>query len=207
MIPVTIGFLDFKPIDVANTGLPDHLDTGSIVPGVELRLGPRENWMLIPSAEFGIATDRSSEATTYIASTGVRSVADFEAGRFALVLGNEALYSRVDPRNDLPPDDFFSFESCFEARHGMGFSIHGLEADYGLYAMQDLYFGDPRFPLRHAEASGVDDQYEVGVTFGTKQPAKLWMIGLPRLGIGYRFAPDISVLRLVIGTPAPSLER
>jgi len=143
MIPVTIGFVDFKPLDVASTGLPDHLDTGSIVPGVELRIVLRENWMLMPSAEFGIATDRSSEATTYISSTGVRSVADFNAGNFGLALGNEALYSRVDPRNDEPADAFFSFETCLEARHGMGFSIHGLEADYRLYALQDLYFGDP----------------------------------------------------------------
>ncbi len=161
----------------------------------------------MPFAELGMAADRSSEASAYVISTGVRSVADFTAGRFGLALGNKAIYGRVEPRGDAPADDFFSFETCLEARHGMGWSIRGHETDYGLYATQYLHFGDPHFPLRHADAASVDDQYEVGVTFGTKEPAKLWKIELPRLGFGYRFAGGISVFRFVIGTPAPSLER
>jgi hypothetical protein len=35
-LPFTIGFLDFKPQDVVETGLPEQLDSFSFVPGLEL---------------------------------------------------------------------------------------------------------------------------------------------------------------------------
>jgi hypothetical protein len=206
-MPVTIGFIDFKASDVAATGLPSNLDTASFVPGVEFRLRARENWLIMPHAEVGIAEDRTSAASAYVSGVGIRSVADFAAGRYRLTLGNELLYVRVDPRDHQPADDFASFETCIEARHGMGFSIRGFRADYGLYVSQYLYFGDPHFPLGRDGRASVDDQYEIGVTFGTEQEAKLWKVGLPRLGFGYRFAQGISVFRFVIGIPAPSLER
>jgi hypothetical protein len=35
-LPVSIGFVDFKPRDVVDSGLPEGLDTVSIVPGIAL---------------------------------------------------------------------------------------------------------------------------------------------------------------------------
>jgi hypothetical protein len=206
-LPLTIGFIDFEPIDVKDKGLPSDLDTVSFVPGIELLLRARENWLLMPYVEAGIAEDRAGDASAYVAAAGVRSVADFTAGRFRLALGNEAAYARVNPREDQPDDAFASFETCLEARHGMGFSIRGREADYGLYATQDLSWSNPSFPLRDTDPASFNDQYEVGVTFGTREPLEVWKIGLPRLGFGYRFANGVSVFRFVIGIPAPSLER
>jgi hypothetical protein len=89
----------------------------------------------------------------------------------------------------------------------MGFMAWGKEADYGLYAIFDLQYGDPKFPIEHADRARLEDQYEVGVTFGRTEPAKLWRFELPRLGVGYRFASGVSVFRFVIGIPAPSLAR
>ncbi len=206
-LPVTIGFYDFQPRDVVDSGVPQHLDTASFVPGLELRFPVRENWMLMPYAEAGIAVDRSGDAAAYVYTAGVRSVADFTSGRFRLALGNDAVYTRVDAGSEQPGDDFAAIQACLEARHGMGFMAWGKEADYGLYAIFDLQYGDPKFPMEHEDRARLEDQYEVGVTFGRTEPAKLWGIELPRLGFGYRFASGVSVFRFVIGIPAPSLAR
>jgi hypothetical protein len=206
-LPVTIGFIDFKPIDIDKTGLPDDLDTLSFVPGLEVRLLLGDRWRLTPWVEAGVAKDRASDTGAYVSSVAIRSLADFVPGRFRLALGNELLYTRVDPDGDEPDGDLTSFETCFEARHDLGFSIFGEEAEYGLYAASYLSWNDPRYPIDEADPLEVDDQYEVGVTFGTREPLRAWGIRLPRLGVGYRFAEEVSVWRFVIGIPAPSLER
>ncbi len=206
-LPVTIGFIDFRPRDVVESGVPQHLDTASFVPGVELRFPVSGNWLLMPYAEGGVAKDRTGEATARVYTAGVRSVTDFAPGRFRLSLGSDAVYSRVDAGTEAPGDDFAALQVCLESRHGMGFDVGHREADYALYATFDLQYGDPRFPIEHADRARLDDQYEVGVTFGRVEPAKIWGVELPRLGLGCRFAGGIAVFRLVIGLPAPALER
>jgi len=207
-LPVTIGFFDFQPRDVVESGVPQHLDTLSFVPGLELRFPVRDNWLLMPYVEAGMAADRTGETRAYVYTAGVRSVADFTSGRFRLTLGDDAVYTRVDAgAGEQPGDDFAAIQVCLEARHGMGFSAWGKEADYALYATLDLQYGDPHFPIDHEDRSRLDDQYEVGVTFGRAEPAKIWGVELPRLGFGYRFASGVSVFRFVIGLPAPSLAR
>src|SRR5262245_45699425 len=53
--PLTFGFYDFKAADVLDTGVPKHLDTVSLVPGLEFRLMAAENWLVKPYFEAGIA--------------------------------------------------------------------------------------------------------------------------------------------------------
>ncbi|MGQ0835770.1 MAG: hypothetical protein ACT4O5_12790 [Gammaproteobacteria bacterium] len=44
-------------------------------------------------------------------------------------------------------------------------------------------------------------QLEPGVIFGTRPGWRVWRVPLPRIGLGYRFAGDLSGWRLVIGAP------
>jgi hypothetical protein len=44
-------------------------------------------------------------------------------------------------------------------------------------------------------------QYEFGITFGWREPRRLWNIPLPRVGIGYRFGSSLDVVRIVFGAP------
>src|SRR5262249_55490165 len=160
-----------------------------------------------PYAEYGLAKDRSGDASAYVSSAGVRSVADFDAGNFRLALGNEALVANVNPTGDADSDTFGSLETCLEARHDMGFSVKGRAVPYGLAGPVSSSWHPPDSPRRAAGPLAFEAQYEGGVTFGTRAPAKLWGMGLPRIGFGYRFAQNLSVFRLVIGIPAPSLRR
>src|SRR5512134_3864622 len=51
--PVTFGLLDFKPVDVIDTGLPESLDSLSFVPGVAVDVTLRPGWQLEPFVEAG----------------------------------------------------------------------------------------------------------------------------------------------------------
>jgi hypothetical protein len=72
-LPVSIGFVDFKPRDVVDSGLPQGLDTISIVPGIALDIDIVDDWQLEPFAEAGIARDRECEIDQRVYSLGLRS--------------------------------------------------------------------------------------------------------------------------------------
>src|SRR5512140_2778000 len=42
-LPLTIGFVGFKPIDIVDSGLPQHLDSISFVPGLEADVRVRDD--------------------------------------------------------------------------------------------------------------------------------------------------------------------
>ena len=42
---------------------------------------------------------------------------------------------------------------------------------------------------------------EFGFTFGTTPKVKLWLIPLPRIGLGYRWGPNTRGIRLNFGFP------
>jgi hypothetical protein len=41
----------------------------------------------------------------------------------------------------------------------------------------------------------------MGVVFGTRPALRLWKVPLPRVGLSYRFAGDLSAVRIVLGAP------
>ena len=47
----------------------------------------------------------------------------------------------------------------------------------------------------------IDDQYELGLTFGTDPAPSLFGLALPRLGIAYRWGEGLSQWRFNLGFP------
>ena len=204
--PMTIGFYDFEPMDVLDTGLPDNLDTVSLVPGLEFRVPARKNLLLKPFFEAGVAREGSQDLAVAIYSFGLRTFAGFQSGRFDIDLGNGILWSRIDPEGDHLSDAFGSFQTSAHARHLMGVRLASHELEWGLYGSAEVYLDEPDFPLPNPDGD-VSAQYEVGATIGAREPYKIWKIKLPKLGIGYRFGPGTDAVRFVIGTPTPVLKR
>jgi len=118
--PVTVGLYDFKAVDVLETGVPEHMDAASLVPGLEFRVPVLKDWLLKPYMEAGVGKEHSGGADFRIASGGVRSLADFRPGNFTLARGNTLGYAGVEPTGDRPADDLVMFETGLEARHSLG---------------------------------------------------------------------------------------
>ena len=204
--PMTVGFYDFEPMDVIDTGLPDNLDTVSLVPGLEFRVPARKNVLLKPFFEAGLAREGSQDLVVAIYSFGLRAFTGLRSGKFDVDIGNALLWSRIDPEGDAPKDSFESFQTSVRARHGMGVGFQGHELEWGLYASGELYLDEPDFPLPNPDGD-VSAQYEVGATLDVREKLKIWKFKLPGLGIGYRFGPGTDAIRVVIGTPTPLLKR
>jgi hypothetical protein len=200
--PVTLGFIDFEPIDVVHTGLPQSLDSLSFVPGLTLDIAIAPRWRLQPFVEAGIASDRASDLDQNIYAVGVRSLYDVSHGSTDWQFYDEALHTVVEQRSLDRTDDFTRLRLGVTARRPFDVAGDGRRADYLVYGFADLFPDAPDSPLNGEEDGDRGaPQFELGITFGTTEELRLWRIPLPRIGLGYRFGEDLSVYRLVFGTP------
>jgi hypothetical protein len=198
--PITLGFYDFKPEDLFHTGLPSHVDTFSVVPGVELEYVFQNGWHLIPYAGVGVSVASSSvDATLY--SAGLRLERTTELGAWERFVSIELEYAAAAFHDDLSNEEFARLRTGLEMRKGLGRQLYGAELEWGAYGMAEAILNPPVPPLPDAEKQTL--QFEAGLMLETDPPWRFWGMSLPRLGLGlgYRFAGDFSGWRLVFGAP------
>ncbi len=200
-LPVTVGFLDFRPGDVLQTGLPQHLDSYGVVPGVEVDLRVRERWLLQPYAQAGIARDASLDVDQRVYAFGLRSYYDFGRGATQWQQYDELARVVVEQRPDGPRDDLTRLRVGLTARRPLRPAEATNQADVLGYAFVEAYTDAPGGPAGAAGDRSAPPQYEVGFTLGATQGLRIWKLPVPRLGFGYRFGDGLEVYRLVIGSP------
>jgi hypothetical protein len=202
-LPVTIGIANFKPIDVIESGLPEDLDSLSVVPGAEIRIAITDRWQLEPFVEAGVARDRTYELDQRVYAGGLRSVYDLDAGAMHWQFIQELLHIVVEQDSDGVDsrDDCTRLQLGTTARRAFGGTYASRRPDYLLYGVADIYTDTPAGPTSGERDDGHGVQFEVGVTFGTVEPMRLGRIPLPRVGLGFRFGEDLSIFRLVFGAP------
>lgn len=199
LLPVTLGFADFSPRDVLDTGLPSSIDSLSFVPGIEVEIPLNERWRLLPYARAGFtfADTTDVQAALY----GFGGVAEYTLshdawqGRYS----SELVYSAVHFRSGIRDDDFVRWRNGAVALYGTGHDLGGHEWEIGPFVVLDSYADAPNGPLTGTDAPQV--QLEIGILSGVRPGWKIWHVPVPRFGVSYRFAGDLSAWRFVIGGP------
>jgi hypothetical protein len=199
-LPLTIGFLDFEPEDVVDTGLPEQLDSYSFVPGVEADYAVTEHWAVQPFAEAGIARDRNTEVDQRVYSLGLRSRYDKERGPVAWQAYGEIVHVVVEQLSFDQTDDFTRLRFGLTARRPFASARPGHRPDFLVYGFTESFTDAPSGPAGEPSGGG-ELQYEAGFTLGATETIRVWRIPLPRIGFGYRFGDDLSVYRIVFGSP------
>ena len=82
---------------------------------------------------------------------------------------------------------------------GTGHFIRDHETHWGAFAVLDGYLDPPTGPTTGLDVPRV--QFEAGFVFGVSPRWYVWHMPVPKLGVSYRFAGDLSTLRIVIGAP------
>jgi hypothetical protein len=200
-LPLTIGFVDFKPLDVVDNGLPHRLDSLSLVPGLEADVRLRDSWMVQPFVEAGIARDRTNEADQRVFAIGLRSYYDFRRGATDWTQYDELVHVVVEQQSPHSTDDFTRLRVGMSARRPFDAEGSGRRADVLGYGFVEVFTDAPAGPASDKRNGGAPAQFEFGFTFGATERWQVWRIPLPRLGFGYRFGDGLSVYRFVIGSP------
>ncbi len=200
-LPLMLGFLDFKPRDVADSGLPERIDSLSLVPGIAVDVAVRDDWRLEPFAEAGFARDRSSELDQRVYALGLRSRYALGAQGADWELYNELVHVVVEQNEPDSTDDFTRFRAGLTARKPVGAVVGDRQPDLLGYGLVELFTDPPAGPAEGERGGKHPAQYELGFTLGTTERIRVWGIPLPRIGFGYRFGDGLSVYRIVFGSP------
>ena len=198
-LPVTLGFFDFKTVDVLSHGLPDRVDSYSVVPGLSFERALGRDWYFIPYARAGFSVASSSvDGWLYGAGLRVENRADFHG--WDRLARSELALAGVDYRAQVPGDQFARLRQGFDITRSIGWRLDGERSvEIGLYGIFDAILDPPTAPLAGARQHPL--QAEFGFTFATRPRYHLWLFDLPRLGFGYRLAGELSAWRFVIGKP------
>jgi hypothetical protein len=199
IIPITFGFFNFEPNDLLHLKVPTQIGALSLQPGVQLDYWLSNAWHLYPYARVGGTFASSARISAFIYSTGIRSDLQFyELGGTGLWRA-ELLHAGAHFLSTLPDDAFTRLRNGAELRRTFGVAVGKRNLELAPYGMVDIFFDAPASP-----ASGISPrtvQFESGLMLGVNPMWQIWGITLPRIGIGYRVAGDLSGWRLVLGDP------
>jgi len=198
-VPFTFGFFDFKPVDVLSHGIPDRVDSYSIVPGVKFDHMINENWHLIPYVRAGFSVASSSvDGWLYGAGVQLEHRGDFHG--WDNLSRSELAIAGVEYPGSVTNDHFVRLRQGFDFTRSIGWRLGGgRTVELGLYNIVDVILDPPTSPVANAKNHPM--QFEFGFTIATRPRYKVWRFDIPRLGFGYRMAGELSAWRFVIGKP------
>jgi hypothetical protein len=203
-LPLTFGFYDYKASDVLSGEFPSHIGTASLLPGVEFSVRVKPNWVLFPHVDLGAAKDFSGGTLVWVYDVGLRSVVSFPIKSWDARAGQELLWAGAAQTQD-PLTAWYGEASVgFELRHELPGSATRTRWDAGLFIMYSHYFQNEESPptavtFANSSAPRVDEQTQIGFSFGTR-PVLAWkQIYLPKLGLSYIFGDGVHGVRLVFG--------
>lgn len=199
-LPVTFGFYDFEASSIGESGLPDDVDAASFVPEVQFEVPLGRRWTLKPLVSLGLAKDLEGGNFNYIYSAGLKSYYRFPWKNARMTLVNSLLWVGHTVEGTRQ-DAMGRFQTGIDARLPLVFEMLGEQADLSLFAIGYLYLDNVEFLRPGDEPVSIDDEYEIGVSFGTTKRIKLWKFKLPRIGLSYRLTDDLAALRLILGHP------
>lgn len=198
-LPLTLGFLDFEPLDVIETGLPEQIDSLSFVPGIELEFVLERGWRVLPYLKLGATVNDAADVTATIAGAGLSGRREFRVGNAEARYAAEALWSGIDYEDSLADDSFVRVRNGLELRRVLGPTLGGRRLEAGGFAILDLNVDPPSGPVTQLEVPRA--QAEIGVVLGLQPRARIGRVPLPRIGLSYRVAGDLSGWRIVLGEP------
>ncbi len=174
-----------------------HLETISVIPGVELAFPMGERWQLKPFTEVGVG--RAESATEVLYAAGVKVLGSYRPGRWALTLGGVAAYkSPTTSRSSY--DSYSRIEAGADVERTLGFRISGRTASGGVYGIIRR-FSDLDLATIGEEEISLHEQYELGISLTTDPTLSVGKLKLPWIGLGYQFGDVFSGVRLYLSFP------
>ena len=157
-LPVQLGLYQFRAVDTNGARVKLDQQSLAVVPGVELQVPLGQRVVLKPFADLGVGHTfgATSGANAIIYTTGIRSVAQWQVGRYKLSLGGSVLYAG-DQASDFS-ESYLSIQTGFEVRRPLGFSIKGVAPDLGVYVANYYYPKPLRFSRFLNDPLKISDQ-------------------------------------------------
>jgi len=176
------------------------LDFIAIIPGIELHIPLRENWVLIPLADFGFGKSTSGESIQYLYSVGIKHHVLFEWRLFDFTFGNTLRNEGYFAGGNGGADNTSLFTTGLDMKFPLGIKLFKKPGYLSFYGMNYYYFEEIEIDV-DTKTIQIETQWELGLTLSTIPSLKIWWFSIERVGLGYRFGDGFSAIRLVFGMP------
>jgi hypothetical protein len=195
---VYAGIYDLSFANAAN--LDVRFQSMAATPGVEFLLPVGKGWTLKPFTEIGYARDFEQDVGFGVWSVGMRTLTEWQKREMQFRFGTMVQYLSTFQTDLELSDDFFELMIGLDVGVPLGFDIGGHQAFLSPYAIRRQYINAL---IARPETEPIQIQFdnEIGLAFGTRPKIKLGFIILPRIGVGYRWGPNVSGWRLNFGFP------
>jgi hypothetical protein len=190
-----IGLHNFTAIE---TFEPEQIRSITVVPGIEFLFPTGKSSLLRPYLDVGIAKPEGEKAIP-ISAAGIRWEYIRPWKRWELGFEPRLTFKLAKPDNEAQDNRFADVGLFLDARYPAWFQIGGHQPDWGVYFETGWLFDELTFLSLSGEPQTINQQYEVGVSIGFRDRAKILLFTLPRLGVGYRFGGGLSGIRIRIG--------
>lgn len=200
LFPVTLATAEGDALDIDGIGLPLDSKVTAVAPGVELQIPVRPKWALKPFGKLGIGRDVSEGRGALIYSLGLKSRYLIPWKKFQFAFGTGVFYNAYKPKDE-DQKDYASIGVGWDTVYPLWFSLRGRKANIGGYLAYYYYFDDLEFERLRRDPIDIDDQFEIGITFGTYEPIRIVWWDLKRVGIAYRFGDGLKAIRLISSFP------
>ncbi len=188
-----LNFADAVDLDVRFQSL-------AATPGVEFLVPVGKGWTLKPFTEIGYAWNFDQDVAFGVWSIGMRTLTEWQEREIQFRLGTMVQYLSTFKSDLELSDDFFELLLGLDVGFPLGFEIAGNTALLSPYVIRRQYI-DALIARPESEPIQIQYDNEVGLAFGTRPRIKVGFITLPRIGIAYRWGPNVSGWRLNFGFP------
>jgi hypothetical protein len=171
---------------------------GSAAVGIELRIPLTERSLVRTYADLGMGFDFESDRDAVLGLVGVLGEFVFPWHGWELGLQPGFDLSGASSSVDDLDDRLAALQLKADARHYLGFHIFGNRAQLGGYLDLARFFGDTDLNATTGGTSFVNNQLEVGVTFGTHPRPKI-LLFRPLLNVGFRWGENLRGIRIGLG--------
>jgi hypothetical protein len=204
LAPLQLGIYSLNVTDTDGTRISIKEQSIALVPGLELEIPVGSRTVVKPFGQFGVGHTfglDTGSPNAYIYMTGVRAVSQWQVSSTAISVGNALIYAGNAPIGSGFSEHYVSLQLGVEVRHPLGFSVGGLTPDVGVHS---IYYNYPsplvfsRFLLPELR---IQNQGEIGLSFGSATPFRLLGMSNPRLGAGIIFGDGLTVWRVYFAFP------
>ncbi len=199
-LPVSFGFHEFKLTDVLGREVKEQLETVSALAGVELEIPRGERWVVKPFLELGAGFELGGGERAAIYSAGLKGLYVADLRGVELSFGTGLDFSGASAFDGGASEGFTTLEIGLDALRPLGKKIKGREVDASVFVVVRRFF-DLELARLGREPLRVEELYEIGVSFATRPRWTLWKWKIPRIGIAYRFGPELTTWRVNFGFP------
>jgi len=197
-LPLSFGLQTLDINEILGDGLPEQLTTVSFVPGVEFEIPIGQRWTVKPFGNFGWGTSFDTDRTAWIYFGGAKSRYIFNWGKADLGFLNELLWSGYQPTPG-KTDDYARFMLGLEVDYPIGkVKFRNQQLLFRPHILYYRYFNDLEFvvPPPVERILSLEEEVELALAVGTKEPQKLWFFQPDRFGVGLLYSQDLKGIRI-----------